>query len=578
MIDTNKRAARLASTLYLSAFLVFAGAEVLLALRHASILLPPRIIETLPQGGFEEAAMKDRISLQKLLDSSVEANLLRLLVLAAVVAIAIGGDLHHIATNVGKSFIQRPSVRLGFVAFATSIGLWTWLRFGYALYAATSNRVLLEFLFDETFRLRPDQLAMRALATEGLSDSFGVVDIWLRISSDEPMSSLSVVSNSVLSKVVAWFAGCGVCIAVGASHAVFCVAASEVSRAIRNHLTPDLRSPSGESETYSHVGLLNEAWRRRIQCVTKQIQCIAELLPTCLVALFIVMTHIEFTICGGNMPHASLLTTASAGLVLSVVARHRKGRAVRSTAIGHAVRLCACLAVTGGTAVLVAPSASSISQDVRAPFFGCPPTRGREVRFVTVDGWTGYAEVDSSASGLSVEMSLPNGWAWLSLDAFRRTAAGGAFDRGVQVGSWTYRYADGAVVESRFDSDGVRHGNEVVRWPTGIERSRQSFLRGLKHGEGCNRWPNGNVWASGCYRYGRAEGNWTYHYPDGAFAASGFFKAGKVVGDWEICSRSGVFEILPARAVTDQHRLDDEFRQAIAGSSLNEDERGGVKR
>lgn len=111
---------------------------------------------------------------------------------------------------------------------------------------------------------------------------------------------------------------------------------------------------------------------------------------------------------------------------------------------------------------------------------------------------------------------------------------------GKQVGTWTYRYPDGALRAEGAWADDLQTGPWRWWYADGSPQHAGSYgAGGLRSGRWRSWHPSGHLASEGAYRDDRADGLWRHWHADGVPAAEGRWDHGVRQGFWVLRDEAG---------------------------------------
>ncbi len=86
--------------------------------------------------------------------------------------------------------------------------------------------------------------------------------------------------------------------------------------------------------------------------------------------------------------------------------------------------------------------------------------------------------------------------------------------------------------EAWCDRSGVKHGNYMKTWPSGLERERGVWVNGMQDGSWTTTYEDGATASRGNWDNGRQIGAWTWYWPNGRKKEEGDYVNGRRLGEW----------------------------------------------
>ena len=86
--------------------------------------------------------------------------------------------------------------------------------------------------------------------------------------------------------------------------------------------------------------------------------------------------------------------------------------------------------------------------------------------------------------------------------------------------------------EAWCDRNGMKHGNYVKTWPSGVDREKGLWINGHQDGLWTTSHEDGSVSSRGNWDHGQQIGAWTTWWPKGKKKEEGDYVKGRRLGDW----------------------------------------------
>lgn len=86
--------------------------------------------------------------------------------------------------------------------------------------------------------------------------------------------------------------------------------------------------------------------------------------------------------------------------------------------------------------------------------------------------------------------------------------------------------------EAWCDRNGMKHGNYLKTWPSGLERERGVWVNGQQDGAWTTTYEDGATASRGNWDNGRQIGAWTWYWPNGRKKEEGDYVNGRRLGEW----------------------------------------------